>query len=70
MKESSHCPYMFIDVKEIWKADCETFSDFENSTQVFEVKKKLWLSKQGDGDVAAYYNNMLVLCQELDLCYN
>lgn len=48
----------------------ETYSDLENSSQIFELKTKLWQLKQGDRDLTAYYNEMVALWQELDQYYD
>ena len=45
------------------------YYDVENSSQNFELKKKLWKSRQGGRDVTTYYNEMVTLWQELNLCY-
>nr|CAN76329.1 hypothetical protein VITISV_014223 [Vitis vinifera] len=45
-------------------------SNLENSSQIFELKTKLWHSKQGDREVTKYYNKMKALWQELDLSYH
>nr|XP_027078684.1 uncharacterized protein LOC113701961 [Coffea arabica] len=45
------------------------YSDIENSSQIFNLKTKLWKSRQEDRDVTTYYNQMVTLWQELDLCY-
>lgn len=47
--------------KAVWEAVWETYSDVENSSQIFELKTKMWLSKQGDRDVMEYYNEMTAL---------
>ena len=56
--------------KEVWDSVRETYSDLENSSQIFELKTKLWQLKQGDRDVATYYNKMVTLWQELDQYYD
>ncbi|KZV15766.1 hypothetical protein F511_32247 [Dorcoceras hygrometricum] len=38
--------------------------------KTFELKTRLWNSKQGENNVIEYYNEMRALWQELDLCYN
>ena len=43
--------------------------DLENSVQIFELKAKLWQSKQGEREVTEYFNVMKGVWQELDLCY-
>ena len=64
-------PYMFLpSAKDVWEAVKETYSDIQNSSQIFGLKSKLWHAKQGDRSVTAYYNELLTLWQELDLCYD
>ncbi|KAI5398302.1 hypothetical protein KIW84_063908 [Lathyrus oleraceus] len=64
-------PYMFLpSAKDVWEAVKETYSDIQNSFQIFGLKSKLWHAKQGDRSVTAYYNELLTLWQELDLCYD
>ncbi|XP_058771890.1 uncharacterized protein LOC131645231 [Vicia villosa] len=64
-------PYMFFpSAKDVWEAVKETYSDIQNSSQIFGLKSKLWHAKQGDMNVTAYYNELLTLWQELDLCYD
>ena len=61
---------MFMTSKEIWGVVRETYSDLENSSQIFELKSKLWRLRQGDQDMTTYFNAMLSLWQGLDQCYN
>ena len=64
-------PHMFMKTtKEVWDSVRETYSDLENSSQIFELKIKLWQLKQGDREVTAYYNEMVALWQELDQYYD
>ncbi|KAI5424254.1 hypothetical protein KIW84_030447 [Lathyrus oleraceus] len=64
-------PYMFLhSAKNVWEAVKETYFDIQNSSQIFGLKSKLWHAKQGDRSVTAYYNELLTLWQELDLCYD
>ncbi|CAH9105640.1 unnamed protein product [Cuscuta epithymum] len=70
MDERIRRPFMYMDPKDIWDAVREAYSNRGDSSQIFELKKKLWLSKQGDRDITTYFNEMLSLWQELDLCYN
>ena len=70
MEESIRKPYLFMYAKEMEDVVCETYSNLENYLQTFELKTQLWNSKQGETDINTYYNNMLTLWQELDLCYN
>lgn len=71
MDESIAKPHMFMKTaKEVWDSVRETYSDLENSSQFFELKTKLWQSKQGSRDVTSYYNEMVSLWQELDQCHD
>ncbi|XP_075514618.1 uncharacterized protein LOC142549521 [Primulina tabacum] len=64
-------PYMFMKTaKDVWDSVKETYSDSENSSQIFELKAKLWNLKQGDREVTIYYNEMAALWQELDQHYD
>ena len=55
-------PHMFMKIaKEVWDSIRETFSDLENSSQIFELKTRLWQSKQGNRDVTTHYNKMVAL---------
>ena len=64
-------PHMFLaTAKEVWDAVRETYSDLENSSQIFEIKSKLWQARQGYRSVTEYYNEMVTWWQELDLCYD
>lgn len=43
MKPSIGNAYLFLPIaKDIWNAVRETYSDSENSSQIFEIKTKLW----------------------------
>lgn len=63
-------PYLFMAAKQIWNAVWETYSDLENHSQVFELKTRPPNTKQGEADVTSFFNHMLALWQELNLCYN
>ncbi|XP_073016671.1 uncharacterized protein [Primulina eburnea] len=64
-------PHMFMKTaKDVWDSVKETYSDSENSSQIFELKAKLWNLKQGDHEVTIYYNEMAALWQELDQHYD
>lgn len=48
--------FLFLPIaQEIWDAVKEAYSDGENASQVFEIKSKLWLVKQGNHDPSEYY---------------
>ena len=71
MEASIAKPNLFLPTaKDVWDSVHETYSDLENSSQIFELKSKLWNSKQGDRDVTIYYNEMVTMWQELDQCYD
>nr|KYP52273.1 LOW QUALITY PROTEIN: hypothetical protein KK1_025877 [Cajanus cajan] len=62
-------PYLFLSTaQEVWEAAKDCYSDFENSSRIYDLKK-LWQSKQGGQDVTTYYHLFLTLWQELDQCY-
>ena len=50
--------------KDVWDVVRDTYS-----SQIFELKTKSWKSRQRDRDVTTYYNEIVTLWQELDLCY-
>lgn len=54
-------------VKDIWEAVKEMYSDAKDSSQIFEIKTKLWQMKQEERNVTDYYMEMKILWQELDL---
>ncbi|KAK3035187.1 hypothetical protein RJ639_034575 [Escallonia herrerae] len=52
-------PYLFCPTaKDVWEAMHETYSDVENSSQISDLKTKLWKSKQGEREVTVYHNEM------------
>ena len=55
--------------KEVCDVVKDTYSDIQNSSQIFGLKSRLWHAKQGDRDVTTYYNEMITLWQELDIFY-
>ena len=61
--------HFFPIAKNVWDTILDMYSDVENSSQNFELKTELWKSRHGDRDVTTYYNEMVTLWQELDLCY-
>ena len=64
-------PHLFIPTaKDVWEAVRYLYLDLENSSQIFELKTRLWKSKQNDRDVTTYYNELVTLWQELDQCYD
>ncbi|KAH9796154.1 retrovirus-related pol polyprotein from transposon RE1 [Citrus sinensis] len=60
--------YLFYQTTaELWEAVKETYSDLENSSQLFELRNMARNLKQGDMDVTHYFNSLKNLWQELDL---
>ncbi|XP_022883696.1 uncharacterized protein LOC111400518 [Olea europaea var. sylvestris] len=64
-------PHLFLPTtKDVWEAVWDLYLDLENSSQIFDLKTRLWKSKQNDRDVTTYYNELVTLWQELDQCYD
>ena len=62
--------YLFLrTAKDVREAIKMTYSNLGNSTQVFDIKSKLWDIKQGSQSLTQYYNALKNLWQELDLFY-
>ncbi|KAL3520401.1 hypothetical protein ACH5RR_018550 [Cinchona calisaya] len=62
-------PYFSLpNARDIWEVLRETYSDVENFSQIFELKTKLWKSRQGEREVTIHYNEMVSLWQDLDQC--
>ena len=71
MRSSIGKTYMFLPTaKKVWDIVRETYSDVENSSQIFEIKTRIWQLRQGEKEVTEYYIEMKSLWQELDLSYN
>lgn len=61
-------PFVFLPTtRDVQEAIRETYSDLENHSQLYEINIRMWQTQQGDRDVTAYYNEMMILCQELDI---
>lgn len=61
-------PFMFLPTaRDVWEAARDPYSDLENHSQLFDLNANLWKTQQGDRDVTTYYNDMMILWQELDL---
>ncbi|RVW73450.1 hypothetical protein CK203_052984 [Vitis vinifera] len=59
MESSIGKSFLFIPTtKEVWDVVHDTYSDLENSSQILELKTKLWQSRQGDREVTMYFNEM------------
>lgn len=58
---------MFLQTdKDVWEVVRERYLDLENFSWIFDLKTRLWQSKQGDQYVTTYYNVVVTLWQELD----
>lgn len=53
--------------KEIWDAARETYSDNDNTAELFEIKSVLHDLRQGDMSVAQYFNTLNRHWQQLDM---
>ena len=59
---------MFLPIAcDVWEAVRDTYSDIENHSQIFELNARIWHLQQGEREVTTYYNEMMMLWQELDL---
>lgn len=62
--------YLFLPTaKDVWDAVWDTYSDVEDSFQIFEIKTRLWKTKQGEREVTDYYMEMKTLWQELNMSF-
>uniref|UniRef100_UPI0020A63B15 hypothetical protein n=1 Tax=Proteus mirabilis TaxID=584 RepID=UPI0020A63B15 len=57
----------FPTAKKIWDALMLAYSDFENSSQMFELRNTARNLRQEENDVTQYYHKLTKLWQELDL---
>ena len=53
--------------KEIWDAARETYSNFENTSEIFEIEATLHDLRQGDLSVTQYFNILSCHWQHLDM---
>ncbi|KAJ7961445.1 Retrovirus-related Pol polyprotein from transposon TNT 1-94 [Quillaja saponaria] len=59
--------YLLLDsADKMWTALCQTYSQVRNDIQVFELRKKLHETKQGELTIAQYFAELSGLWQELD----
>ena len=62
MEPSIGKPHLFLPTsKDVWDIVRDMYYDVENLSQIFELKTKLWKSRQGERDVTTYYNEMVTL---------
>lgn len=59
--------FMFLPTAHNTWAVRETYSDMENYSQLYELNTRMCWMQQGNEDVTAYYNELMVVWQELDL---
>lgn len=60
--------YMFLPTaRDVWDAVRETYSDLDNHSQLYELTTRMWRMQQGEREVTTYYNEMMAVCQELNL---
>ena len=60
--------FMFYDTAaEIWRATKESYSDVENTAELFEIKGALHDLKQGELSVSQYFNSLNRYWQQLDM---
>ncbi|KAL9411806.1 hypothetical protein AB3S75_045415 [Citrus x aurantiifolia] len=61
-------PFMFLPTaRDVWEAVRETYSNLENHSQLYEINTRMWRPQQGDRDITTYYNDLMILWQELDM---
>ena len=56
----------FTTTKEIWDVVNETYSKVYDVTQIFEIKTRIYATRQGDRSITEYANILKILWQELD----
>ncbi|KAK8951937.1 hypothetical protein KSP39_PZI003888 [Platanthera zijinensis] len=67
MQESIAQNYLFLDTDaEIWKHAESTYSHKGNATQIYQLRRKIFLLRQGDRSPFAYYLELTQLYQEYD----
>lgn len=68
MKPSIKETYLFLSTaRDVWDTMKEIYSDFESASQIFEIKTRLWPTKQGSREVTEHYMKMVNNWQELYL---
>ena len=56
----------FITVREIWGVVRQTYSKIQDASQIYEIKIKITVTKQGSLSIIEYLNMMKRLWLELD----
>ena len=62
----SHTCMLQVTTNDIWDAIQQTYSKVRYATQVYEVKVKTIVAKQGSKTIIEYVNQLKALQQELD----
>ena len=52
--------------KVVWDAIAKTYFDGSDSSQVYDLKRKVTRLKQGEGSIETYYNTLQGLYRETD----
>ena len=55
--------------KAVWDNIATTYFDGTNTSQVYDLKRKVMRLKQGGGLIEAYYNNLQGLWRKIDNCH-
>lgn len=61
---------LYSTAREIWEAVRETYSDSENTSELFEIEGKLHELRQGDMQVTQYFTQLSRLWQQLHMFKN
>ena len=68
MKPEIGRPFLYLSTaKKVWDAVTKTYSKKGNAARIFKLKTTIHNTKQRDQSVIVYYNNLMMLQQELDL---
>ncbi|XP_038882373.1 uncharacterized protein LOC120073640 [Benincasa hispida] len=54
--------------RDIWEAVKKLYSSRQNGARLYALRKQVHECKQGTMDVTAYFNQLSVIWQEMDLC--
>ena len=65
-KNGGHSFIYYTTAQEIWRVAKATFSDRENTLELFEIKNMFRHLKQGDFDVTQYFNVLSYYWQQMD----
>lgn len=69
MIPSNDKTYLFLSTtKDVWQVVCETYSDGDDSSLIFEIKMRLCQRRQGEKGVTEYYMEMVSLVRTKFVC--